>query len=188
MPFHPYGPRHYQNTSSCSWLNCPQIYDKLCRLARSAAVKCFTCPIWLTLSPFIKCTFNLMFRPTYLLDQKMTTKLTMLLILALKGRKKITIYSQNKIDSSNTALPLKKRKSNLSKSRGNDWNLIKSLAKSSCSWRHVPHFSHGKFWTPLEMLNSFLDTRPTKNNLSQWGKRINTKCDLCGCRKHFSMY
>lgn len=30
------------------------------------------------------------------------------------------------------------------------------------------------------MLNAFLDTLPTKNNLSRWGKRLNTKCSLCG--------
>ncbi|XP_072042835.1 uncharacterized protein [Amphiura filiformis] len=30
------------------------------------------------------------------------------------------------------------------------------------------------------IMNVFLDTLPTKNNLSHWGKRMNTKCDLCG--------
>ena len=30
------------------------------------------------------------------------------------------------------------------------------------------------------MLNSFADTLPTKNNLSRWGKRCNSKCSLCG--------
>ena len=30
------------------------------------------------------------------------------------------------------------------------------------------------------MLNAFLDTLPTKNNLSRWGKKLNTKCNLCG--------
>ena len=32
----------------------------------------------------------------------------------------------------------------------------------------------------IAICNSFLDTLPTKNNLSCWGKRSNTKCDLCG--------
>jgi hypothetical protein len=30
------------------------------------------------------------------------------------------------------------------------------------------------------MLNSFVDTLPTKNNLSRWGKSCNSKCSLCG--------
>ena len=30
------------------------------------------------------------------------------------------------------------------------------------------------------VLNSFSDTLPTKNNLSRWGKRSNSKCSLCG--------
>ena len=33
------------------------------------------------------------------------------------------------------------------------------------------------------MLNSFLDSLPTKNNLSRWGKRTNIKCDLCGYKE-----
>ena len=38
------------------------------------------------------------------------------------------------------------------------------------------------------MINSFTDTLPTKNNLSRWGKRMNTNCNMCAKKNPFIMF
>jgi hypothetical protein len=110
----------------------------------------------------------------------------------------ITVYSQNKVDGSDASLPYKKRKSILTKSVKDEmteiWaNHLKNLVVQGDMFRIAILEKSDHLWKSFIynlpkgimkfMLNSFLDTLPTKNNLSRWGKRINTKCDLCGYKE-----